>query len=776
MSDTIRMPGGGWRLWTHFALRGPGFPAAGVLRLAPEGLASAADKFALGEVPAGADWEAFEEAFSAAAVRTARDLQEIAASAPFRAAVAWQNRAVLRTGIKPFLDWTPSAGGRTSMPRQREELVAHYWQRFCVKNDTIGFFGPVGWGTFDTSRRGVEVRPGTGLVAESRVYFSSWSMDALAKAIDRDPAVRAWTPPRQVPYVRVVDGTVRLPGRPPQPAPEPALTVLRLCDGRRTPAEITGLAARELGRDLTAREVTEALEWLVSRRLIGWKLEVPAGTYPERELRALLERIGDPAVREPALAKLAVLETGRDRVERAGTDAEELTAALAALEAGFAEITEVSAVREKGARTAPNRALVYSDCRRSATATVGTAVLEQLVPLELCLTAARWMTNRYAEAVGARIHQAYLELRERHQQVDLGSLWFACLPAPHPESFTDIERIQAELRERWGRIIGAPAGARRVSLSSAAIADRVREAFPEGGRGWSLSRYISPDLMIVAEDLGAVERGEFQLVIGELHVAMNTIGQSLFVHQHPDRGQLIEETTRDFPGPRLLPMLPKELPLKWSARSRQSLERPEDHYVALADHSADPHRPRTVRSGDVRVEERDGRLAAVLPDGSVFDLLDVFCHALSNRVMDRFTLRRHGDHSPRITIDSTVVARESWRFTGSALAFADDKSEARRFVRARQWRDTHELPRFVFVVSPTEPRPFFVDFDSPVYVNILAKAARRLARKDPDAKLTVTEMLPTPEQAWLTDDQGRRYTSELRLVAVDRSTAPGEPA
>ncbi|MER6693818.1 lantibiotic dehydratase, partial [Streptomyces minutiscleroticus] len=149
MSDTIRMPGGGWRLWTHFALRGPGFPAAGVLRLAPQGLAAAADKFAPGEVPAGADWEAFEEAFSAAAVRTARDLQEIAASAPFRAAVAWQNRAVLRTGIKPFLDWTPAAGSRTSMPRQREELVAHYWQRFCVKNDTIGFFGPVGWGTFD---------------------------------------------------------------------------------------------------------------------------------------------------------------------------------------------------------------------------------------------------------------------------------------------------------------------------------------------------------------------------------------------------------------------------------------------------------------------------------------------------------------------------------------------------------------------------------------------------------------------------------------------------
>ncbi|MFF1795053.1 lantibiotic dehydratase, partial [Kitasatospora sp. NPDC058263] len=234
MSDTIRMPGGGWRLWPHFALRGPGFPAAGVLRLAPEGLATAADKFTPGEVPAKADWEAFEEAFTAAAVQTARDLQEIAASGPFRAAVAWQNRAVLGTGIKSFLDWTPSAEGRTSMPRQREELVAHYWQRFCVKNDTIGFFGPVGWGAFDPDRPGITMDPGTGLIASSEVFWSSWSMDALAREIGADPAVRVWTAPRRVPFVRLEEDAVRVPGRPPRPVEPETLRVLRLCDGTRT--------------------------------------------------------------------------------------------------------------------------------------------------------------------------------------------------------------------------------------------------------------------------------------------------------------------------------------------------------------------------------------------------------------------------------------------------------------------------------------------------------------------------------------------------------------
>ncbi|MFI5527224.1 lantibiotic dehydratase [Kitasatospora sp. NPDC051853] len=768
MPETVTLPGGGWRLWPHFALRGPGFPAAGVLRLAPEGLAEAADKF--DDRPDGPDWEAFQEAFDLAAVRTAEILQEIAGSDRFRAAVAWQNRTVLETGIKSFLAWTPSVAGRTSMPRQREELVAHYWQRFCVKNDTIGFFGPVGWGRLDTARRGVEVDPGSGLSAASEVYYSSWSVDALAKVFGEDPAIRPWLAPRPVPYVRISEGAVVVPGRPPLVLPPEQLTVLGLCDGVRLPAAIAEAAG------LTERQVTAALEELVRRRWVSWRLETPASTFPERELRALLERVGDPAVREPALAGLDALEAARDRVRRAGFDAEELVAALSALEAEFARITELSAQRSKGSRTAPNRALAYSDHRRAATATVGTAVLEQLTPLELCLTGARWMTNRYAETVGARIRQEYLRLRERQGEVDLGSLWFACLPAPHPESTADIERIQAELRARWARIIDAPEGARRVQRSSAEIGDQVREAFAEPGRGWSLARYVSPDVMIIAEDLADVERGDFQLVVGELHVAMNTLAASLFVHQHPDRQQLLEETGRDFPGPRLIPMLPKEMPLKWSSRSRQALERPEDYLVAIVDDTADPARPRTVRCAEVRVEERDERLVAVLPDGAVFDLLDVFCHALTHRVMDRFTLRTDGEHSPRITIDSTVVARETWRFAGEALDFAEEKSEARRFVRARAWQRERELPRFVFVVSPTEPRPFFVDFDSPVYVTILAKAARRLARKDPQARLTVTEMLPTPEQAWLTDDQGSTYTSELRFVAVDRTVESGEDA
>ncbi|MER7902066.1 lantibiotic dehydratase, partial [Streptomyces sp. NPDC095614] len=109
--EAVYLPGGRWRLWEQFSLRGPGFPVGGVLDLAPVDLSVYADKFA-GGVLSGPDWVEFEGVFGEVAARTAVRLQEVAGSSDFTAAVAWQNRTVLRTGLRPFLGWVPSASNR----------------------------------------------------------------------------------------------------------------------------------------------------------------------------------------------------------------------------------------------------------------------------------------------------------------------------------------------------------------------------------------------------------------------------------------------------------------------------------------------------------------------------------------------------------------------------------------------------------------------------------------------------------------------------------------
>ncbi|MFI9005966.1 lantibiotic dehydratase [Actinosynnema sp. NPDC053489] len=745
------LPGGRWRLWDQFSVRGAGFPAQGVLRLAPHGLGLAADHFAAQKSPQGAEWKAFEDAFEAEAAKSALEMRDIAAGEAFQSAVAWQNRAVLGRAVRPFLEWEPG-DGRTSRTRQREELISHYWQRFCVKNDTIGFFGPVGWGRLDDGVDGVEVDPGEGLVAETTVYFASWAVDALARVLGEDPALAPWVAPRRVPFVRVGDGEVALPGCAPKPLAAPLLEVLALCDGT--------LPAAAIG-ERVGRDVSDDLAELERRRYVVRRLEVPAGPYPERALRAWLEGV-PAAVAAPGLAALDTLERGRDEVARASTS-DELMAAMSALEGEFERLTDSAAAREKGGSTAPGRALVYSDARRSATVRLGGAVRDELAALEPLLVSAAWLTSSLARRVLDRARRVF----DASGPVDLATFWFACMPVLHRDAPADLAELRAEFWRRWDRVLDLPEGGRDVHRSLAEVSARANEEFASPGGGWNAARYLSPDVMIAAAGLDAVRRGEFGLVLGELHVAMNTLGASLYLNQHPDPTELAALTTRDVPGPRLLPLLPKEHKSRLSTRVRQSLVRPEDYYVALVDDTADPARPRTERSADVRVELRDEELVAVLPDGAVFPVADVFSHVLTTLVVDGFRVLPEADHTPRVTVDRLVVSREAWRFPVAELGFADAKTEARRFVGARAWRTRHDLPRFVFFTSPAEPRPVFVDFDSPASVTLLAKAARRLARADASARLTVTEMLPTPEQTWLTDDRGEVYTSELRFVLHD---------
>jgi hypothetical protein len=118
-----------------------------------------------------------------------------------------------------------------------------------------------------------------------------------------------------------------------------------------------------------------------------------------------------------------------------------------------------------------------------------------------------------------------------------------------------------------------------------------------------------------------------------------------------------------------------------------------------------------------------------------------------------------------VVIDRVVVHRESWRFAPAGLRFATEKDEARRFVAARAWRRSMGLPPRVFVKPGGTDKPVYVDFDSPVLVNTLAKILRGA---DQDQPIGFSELLPDLDQLWLMDSDGERYTSELRFAMVDQ--------
>jgi hypothetical protein len=149
------------------------------------------------------------------------------------------------------------------------------------------------------------------------------------------------------------------------------------------------------------------------------------------------------------------------------------------------------------------------------------------------------------------------------------------------------------------------------------------------------------------------------------------------------------------------------------------------------------------------------------------DAIEFLGYFIALKCATIFGLLPDAPHRPRISIDEVVVARERWQVTSGTCDWARAATPLERFVGARRWAGELRLPRFVFVKAPIERKPCYVDFDSPVYVDTLAKLVRQSGTAAPGRAIVITEMLPALDQLWLTDVDGRRYTSELRLVAVD---------
>lgn len=698
----------------------------------------------------------------------------------FREAVIWQNRSAYHTGIASLIRKQPGAINRGFKRRQNEELVANYLQRYCVKNDTIGFFGPVGWASIAPEGEAIVTNPGASLVEARKVYFEGWCIDSLGWKIADDKAIRRWVAPRRKPFIRVEGATLYMgASRLTKLSPKMA-AVIQACDGERAAHQIArqllGNASLEINSE---QQVFRILEGLCEMGLLAWSIEVPIVSHPEQNLRRALERIEEETLRKSALEALGKLEASRNAVACAAGNAERLDRALADLEATFTRLTNISASRAAG-QTYAARTLVYEDCRRDIDVSLGPEIFESLgPPLSLLLTSANWATHKIAEIYRGYFEEIYRDLARKtgSSVVDALSFWQRAQPLLFGEDLPTAKVIERMLQDRWEAILSITPGQRQATYASDQLRPQVMKAFDAPPPPWQFARYHSPDVMIAASSPEAIRRGDYQLVLGEIHIAINTLGAALFMDQHPHPELLFRALEVDIPKARLMPVTPK----KWQGmnlRTRQLLTLPRDVQVAFTEDSVADAGSRSVPIADLVVENTSAGMVVRTQGGRVrFDIIEAVGNMLSSVAINSLKLLRPEEHTPRITIDGLVVCRETWRFSASDMQFAYEKQEANRFVAIRRWARDRGVPRFVFVKVPVETKPFYLDFASPIYVDIFAKMIRKTKEHGPaDALISVTEMLPRHEETWLSDCDGQHYTSELRLVVLHPDSQVGEPA
>jgi hypothetical protein len=711
----------------------------------------------------------YHRCFERDTVRLGESLGEVAQSGRFREAVIWQNRHAFHTALVPFLRQSAQSG--RSGRKGYKDLIANYLQRYCVKNDTIGFFGPVGWAQFVPQGEALRARSGDGLLATRRVYFETWCIDALAQKLSENRDLRPWLTPRRVPYLYLKGSTLCLPLARPLPLPQPLALALQLCDGERNAREVALLLSRMCPTEVSSEaQGYELLEQLRAKGLILWKLEVATGPFPERILRHSLEGIGDESLRAAALEDLDQLERRRDAVTQAAGDAERLDHALGDLDESFSRLSGQISTRAHGEMYAA-RTLVYEDCRRDTEVDLGPDLLHRLgPPLTLLLTSARWYTHQIAQFYRETFARIYAEVSQLQgtTEVDCPTFWHHAQPHVMEKERNASRLILPAFQQRWADILALSEEQRRVHYTVEELRPLVNELFAAPDAGWATARHHSPDVMIAAVDQEAIRRGQYQLVLGECHLGANTLRNSLFVAQHPAPEELYRALEADLPENALSITTPKSWPSLTSRTTPILLPRSSQCVLVTHDSIRGPEMKHVLEIGSLVVTQEQGRLLVKSRDGRLsYDIIEAFSDLFYMQTVTKFKLREVVGHTPRVTIGDLVVLRESWAYGPEGFTFAFIKNSAERFLAARRWAREHALPRFVFAKSPIEKKPIYVDFASPIYVDILAKVIRRTARVGRDQQLIlISEMLPTHEQLWLSDAEGQRYTSELRIVAL----------
>ncbi|MEH1016835.1 thioesterase domain-containing protein [Micromonospora sp. CPCC 206060] len=753
----------GWSVWRDAILRSTGFPADGLTELAAPAAAAAADQL----IATGAGADLFDKEFAEALQAGGARLTALAADRLVREAVTWQN-----TNALPALDGLVAAGPdapRNVRRRDREKSLLKYWQRYCGKNETVGFFGPSCWVRLDPDEpRAAVVVPGPRLTRRRWVVFESWALAAYADTIGAELAVRRWWPPMLCAHLSLVDRTVLRPNRPPVPLSPAEAALIARCDGRRSAVEVVADPAIGLRRP---EDGYAMLERLVERELVSWDAGLPVSPDAERVLAGRIDAIGDDAARAAARAGFDRLCAARDAVADAAGDPDRLRVALAALDGEFTDLTGQPPRRRVGQMYA-GRTLVYEDTSRDLDAVIGSALLDSIAaPMGLLLQAARWMVTALRDAYGAVFRQLYDELAAEagDAPVSFADLWYLTQGMFWGSGERPVDEVAAEFARRWAGLFGladVPAGTTEIRVCVADLADRVAQVFPAGRPDWTGGRLHSPDLQICATDADALARGEFSVVLGELHAAWPSFDCEVFTPSHPDPERLRTALAEDLGERRIRLLFPNDWPRRTS-RVAESLVGPTDRQLAfLPAPGADPDR--VLPTVDLTVSEVDGELVATARDGARWTLTEMFAGLLSAHAVDGFKLVAAAPYTPRITLDDLVVARQTWRTTVGASGLADVTAERDRFLAVRRWRRDLGLPERVYFKIGTETKPCFADLSSPFYASLLC-AMVRAARKEAgdDVSLVLSEMLPTPDAAWVPDAEGRHYFSELRLHIFD---------
>jgi len=644
--------------------------------------------------------------------------------------------------------------------KQKLRLGWSYAQRFCAKNDTSSFFGPLAWGRFDPQQtENLHVTYGDAWIKDRRTFFENWAVQRLVDQINQQCPDPDCLPLQLNTGCYLQEHTLFMPiGKKQHLSPTTAHVLAYVNDAREGTPTFRGLL--NACADTPAGTLRDLVEHLVSKRIVrrGWQMSPRERQPIDRILRWLDDAAVPEAFRQTWHFRLEKLESARrdyamGTLERRMECLDTLNQLLA--EAG------VDLSRETGAMYV-GRYPVYEDCSRNMNISLGQGLLRQinedLAPL---MRIHQWLIK----AIAHQLNQAFIEVWEQRKNaltqtpvdfLDLLNTLAPLLPAIEARIVTDLEQ---RLENAWIQQLEGFADNLDVQLRAADIECLINRL--DAGLGVSHfevfgSNYHSPDFLLSSASVDDINRGDYTIIVGEVHPAVHTLSQPVAAPFGPFNTQVNEEVKAIFEHPRLI-----------LADSPQSYQRshidwplqPSYRQLVLPSGGGSVAAHQQFAAGRAKVTYANGRLQVIDALGQFSE--DLLC--LYPTPMHRLGFALAGSavakhDQRRIWLGRALYKRASWLFSIDQLPHVKTSiDDLDHTLQWRAWAVAQGLPRYAFIKIDSEPKPIFLDFDNPLSLDGISNSLQSAGQ------VKFSEMRPCPEELWLEQARGR-FCCEIRTT------------
>lgn len=705
-----------------------------------------------------ATWEQGRQMYEEQLAIVRKSLGQIAANQHFQEAVFLSSPQAFAHLERYLAYWRNGAvPADTYKVRRGEQLCYAYLNRFCAKNDTTSFFGPVNYGQFNAAqslsvRRRFREQESLG---KRRVFVAYWIARTLSQKLSADPQLLPYLAPRLNPLARLLGaGRIYMHGLQREVRlPEPLYRLLSAIDGEKTLRSL----AEEL--QMSEPEAVKLVETLQRTKLVESCLPIsPTAIDALEDLRGRVVAL-PPAVaaRQAAIEVLEEAERHRRALEVAPWP--KRLQVWEEAETWFAQHVSQTVQRGNGALYADRLAL-YEDCQGTLEELeIGgplyralTGPLVTVLHLYAVAAALRWLDY---QVIGHRVYERMRPTNEVVRYIDM-----IMLLEQEPASMPLSEQLALQLSQILCQRAEAGEERGEITLTQADI-KQICEPFQEMA-GAVLQRHglllPSADVLVAASSMEAIDRGDFRLVLGELHDDCSSLFGGFFAYFHPDPQALyaiLEQRLHSHPGWKCMASIVSERRNKYVTP-----ELPGKTILLAATSSKDA--AQVIPIHQVEVREHEGALMLWADQTPLLlypgDLRSVAhgCFSLPRVVPFVWEPTAHCIHRPRVSVDGIIVQREQWCLSANWLRTAAQQG-FELFAQMRHLQRRYGWPDQIFVRWSDVEKPVMIDMAIPMAVRWLRKIAQQAQ------EVCISEMYPAPADLWWQDSLGT-HTLELRTA------------